>query len=684
MSAQAKTHSQLSGRPGRSDPIITEIIRNGFIAATEEMKTNLMRTAYNMIIYEALDFTVGVFDKDGDTISIGLGLPMFIRGMSDTVKSMLRHFGRDGIAPGDVLLTNDAYITGSHLNHMTFAVPIYHGGGMIGFAACMAHWQDIGGTLDGMTTDIYSEGLQMPIVKAWEQGVANDNILSIIRMNVRLPERAMGDLKAQVAAVRTGERRVLELVAKYGREAVLASIESIFDHSEALAREAVRDIPDGVYEADSFMDDDGVKIGERVPIKVKVIVHGDEMTVDLSEVSDQVRGFYNSGETAGQSCAGVAFKCLTSPTDLPINAGSFRPLNVILPPGKVVSARKPAPMRWWMTYPMTIVDTIFKALAPAIPERVIAGHHADLCIGMINGRHPKDGRLFLYLGGLIGGGWGAKHNEDGMSATICINDGDTHNGPSEQVEAKYPLIIEHYKLREDSGGAGKHRGGLGTEQCVRVLSDIMFNAQIERVDCPPWGLFGGLAAQGNEVLIRRSGEEPRSYPSGKVLSQLLRPGDAYVLRSGGGGGFGSPLDRALSDVENDVRQGYVSRRSAHELYGTLFEPRSMRADKVRSQELRSAMRAAGLPQDRTADVAPLALASRFDAGRAPLSLRVDAGASEALRARMRSAGLPSGRPHRPARQMIAEDASNQDPPEARRLSSEIRRAGLLRLRCGCC
>jgi N-methylhydantoinase B len=198
----------------RIDPVVTEIIRNCFVAATEEMKTNLMRTAYNMIIYEALDFTVGVFDREGNTVSIGLGLPMFIRGMSETIKAKIAHFGIENIDPGDVLLTNDAYTTGSHLNHMTFSVPVFHDNELIGFSACMAHWQDIGGTLGGMTRDIYSEGLQMPIVKAWRKGVPNDEILAVIRMNVRIPERAMGDLRAQVAAVKTGEKRFLELAQK--------------------------------------------------------------------------------------------------------------------------------------------------------------------------------------------------------------------------------------------------------------------------------------------------------------------------------------------------------------------------------------------------------------------------------------------------------------------------------------
>jgi N-methylhydantoinase B len=580
-----------------ADPILTEIIRNGFIATTEEMKSNLMRTAYNMIIYEALDFTVGLFDRDGNTISIGIGLPMFIRGMSETIKAKIAHFGPGGIEPGDVLLTNDAYITGSHLNHMTFSVPIFHDGELLGFSACMAHWQDIGGTLDGMTTDIYSEGLQLPIVKAWRKGVQSDEILAIIKMNVRLEDRAMGDLKAQVAAVKTGEKRFLELVRKNGRDTVLAAIGAIFDHSEALARDSVRQIPDGIYEAESFMDDDGVDVGRRIPIRVKVIVEGDRMTIDLTDVGEQVRGFYNSGETAGRSAAQVAFKCLTSGLDLPINDGTFRSLDIILPPGRVVSALRPSPMRWWMTYPMTIVDTIFKALAPAIPTRVIAGHHADLVIASINGRHPRDNGLYLYLGGLIGGGWGAKHGEDGMNATIAINDGDTHNGPSEQVEAKFPLIVERYALREDSGGAGRYRGGLGTEQVVRARADIMFNAQVERVDCRPWGLFGGLSALGNEVGLERDGIEER-FATGKVLAQKLRAGDTYVVRSGGGGGFGLPLDRKLDDVERDLHQGYVTAAAAREFYGVVVDAESGKIDRPSSELLRAQMRRMGLPRDR--------------------------------------------------------------------------------------
>ncbi|MES2534367.1 MAG: hydantoinase B/oxoprolinase family protein [Pseudomonadota bacterium] len=581
----------------RQDAVITEIIRNGMVATTEEMKSNLMRTAYNMIIYEALDFTVGIFDREGNTVSIGIGLPMFIRGMSNTVKRMIAHFGYAEMEEGDVLLTNDAYITGSHLNHMTFAVPVFFEGEIVGFSACMAHWQDIGGTLDGMTLDIFSEGLQMPIVKVYRKGVPNDDVFRIIELNVRIPERAMGDLRAQIAAVKTGEKRVHEMLRKYGKSTVLDAIERIFDQGEAGSRALVSQIPDGEYSAESFLDDDGVDMGKRITIRVRVVVAGDEMTIDLSGVSDQVKGFYNSGESAGIACAQVAFKCLMAPNELPINDGCFRPLTVILPEGKVVNATRPAPMRWWMTFPMTVVDTVFRALAPAIPSKVIAGHHADLCIASVHGRQPQDNKLFLYLGGLIGGGWGAKHNEDGMSATIAINDGDTHNGPSEQVEAKYPLLVERYALRADSGGAGTFRGGLGTEQVIRVMSDIMFNTQIERVECRPWGLFGGLSAMGNEVALQRKGKEEVVYSTGKVFSQMLKEGDTWTLKSGGGGGFGNPTERSLDKIEQDVRNGYVSAASARTLYGAVIDPATGIADQAASAELRTYMRAHGLPVD---------------------------------------------------------------------------------------
>jgi N-methylhydantoinase B len=587
-----------------ANPVTTELVRNGVIAVTEEMKTNLMRTAYNMIIYEALDFTVGLFTAKGETISIGLGLPMFIRGMAETIAAKLRHFGDAGIEPGDILVTNDAYITGSHLNHLTFTLPIFHEERLIAFACCMAHWADIGGTIGGLTTDIYSEGLQVPILKYQRAGVVNQDLVDIIRMNVRLPERAMGDLRAQITAVKTGERRFLELIERYGQDSVLKSIASIMDQSERAARARTLAIPDGIYEAESFMDDDGVSTDRPIPIKVKVIVAGDTMTVDLSDVAKQVQGFYNSGATTGVACAQVAFKCLTSPFDYPVNDGSFRNLKVVLPRGRVVSAVRPAPMRWWMTFPMTIIDTIFKALTAAVPDKVIAGHHADLCVGVLSGHQPSTRDLFLAFIGPLGGGWGAKHNEDGISATVCINDGDTHNSPCEQMEAKYPLLFERHALIADSGGAGEHRGGLGVECVVRARTNITVNTSIERKNCLPWGLEGGLPGAGNEVLIRRDGELASEGPNAKLYSTVITEGDALYLRSGGGGGFGSPLDRRHGKVLDDVRAGYVTPDSARRYYGVVIDERTMAVDLAATANLRQQIAQAGKIQPAPTRQAP--------------------------------------------------------------------------------
>jgi N-methylhydantoinase B len=585
--AKKTANGARAARAAKADPVLTEIVRNGVIAVTEEMKTNLMRTAYNMIIYEALDFTTGLFTADGDTVSIGIGLPSFIRGMSNTVKAKIAHFGKENMKPGDIYVTNDAYTTGSHLNHFTFTLPIFHKGTLAGFSCCMAHWIDVGGTLGGMTTDIFSEGLQIPITKYQDRGVVNDTLVEIIKLNVRLPSRAMGDLRAQVTAVKTGERRFLQLLDRYGQKPVLAAIKAIMDHADAQARARTRTIPDGIYEAESFMDDDGLDIGKPVPIRVRVIVKGDRMTVDLTDIAKQVRGFFNSGPSTSIGCAQMAHKCITSPTDYPINDGAFRNLDVIVPKGTIVSAVRPAPMRWWMTYPMTLVDTIYKALAPAIPDRVIAGHHADLVTSQIHGINPKTREFFIGGLGPLGGGWGAKLTEDGMSATVCANDGDTHNSPNEQVEAKFPVVVERCALIQDSGGAGQFRGGLGIESVVRARSNLIVNTQTDRSHCRPWGLDDGLDATGNHIHVRHDGVWNSDQPNAKMLVTQLKAGDAYRLRSGGGGGFGSPLKRAIASVRNDVRQGYVSVAAARELYGVVIDPETFEVDQAATEALRS-------------------------------------------------------------------------------------------------
>jgi len=372
------------------------------------------------------------------------------------------------------------------------------------------------------------------------------------------------------------------------------------DQAEVSARARTLTIPDGVYEAESFMDDDGIDVGKPIPIRVRVEVKGEEMTVDLTDVSKQVRGFYNSGITTGHACAQVAYKCLTSPRDYPINDGSFRSLKTIVPPGRVISATRPAPMRWWMTYPMTIIDTIFKALAPAIPDRVIAGHHADLLVAAFHGVNPRTSEFFIGNFGPLGGGWGAKRSEDGVSGTVCINDGDTHNSPNEQAEAKFPIVIERYALVENSGGPGRNRGGLGVERVVRARTNMVLNTQIERAHCRPWGLEDGREGTGNQVALRVGGDWKTDFPNAKVLVAALKPGDAFRVRSGGGGGYGSPLQRPMKDVQRDVEQGYISLEAAAKFYGVVIDPTTFAVDAAASEQLRGRLaRQAGRGDDST-------------------------------------------------------------------------------------
>jgi N-methylhydantoinase B len=264
---------------------------------------------------------------------------------------------------------------------------------------------------------------------------------------------------------------------------------------------------------------------------------------------------------------------------------------VIAPKGTVVSAVRPAPMRWWMTYPMTVVDTVHKALAPAIPDRVIAGHHADLVTSQIHGINPRTNEFFIGGLGPLGGGWGAKLTEDGMSATVCANDGDTHNSPNEQVEAKFPIVVERCALIPDSGGAGKYRGGLGIESVVRARSNLVVNTQTDRSHCRPWGLDGGDDGTGNHIHVRYGGLWKTDQRNAKMLVTALKPGDAYRLRSGGGGGYGSPLERDLDALRDDVRQGYVSGQAAREFYGVVIDERTLEIDEAATHDLRASMRA---------------------------------------------------------------------------------------------
>ncbi len=549
------------------DPITVEIIRCALKAAANEMSAVLKRTAYNMMIYEVQDYCVSIVDHQGRTMSQNEGaLPIFLADLGVAVQDGVEIYGLENIRPGDVFLVNHPEICGQHLNNMVVYTPFFWEGKLLCFLAVRAHWIDVGGGSTGFgssnTRDVYEEGLQVRSVKIYSEGKPNVEVLRLIEDNIRFPESSLGDLRAQIACCRTGEERLNQICRKYGGKAFLEAVETIWAQTDKLVREAVRAIPDGVYEASSFLDDDGRVMDKTIPIKVKVEVRGDELTIDFSEVADQVPGFINCGSSGGMAAARVAFKALTSP-HREVNEGSFRALNVILPPGKLLSARRPAPIGGWSLSLPTVLDTIFRALAPALPDRVPAAHKGDMGGYAIFGMNSKTGRRYVCQN-IIGGGWGGRPFEDGVSSAVSICRGDVKNTPIELQELYYPLLYECHAFRTDSGGAGKYRGGIGVEVRVKPTENAFLSRNTDRIKCPPWGLRGGREGAVNETIIQRNGKEEKL--PGKFSHLLIRPGETVTFLTAGGGGYGNPTERDAAAVKHDIELGYVSEEQSEILY----------------------------------------------------------------------------------------------------------------------
>ncbi len=575
----------------RVDPITLEVVRNALVAFADEMATVLCRTAYNMMIFEVRDYCVGICDPDGAIIAQNTGgLPIFLADLGAAVKGAVDIYGRDGFAPGDVLISNDPKICGQHLNNVVVFTPFFHEGELIAFPALRAHWVDVGGGSRGFgstqSRELFDEGLQIRAIKAWKAGVPNEEALRLLRDNIRFPDSSFGDLRAQIAGCRLGEKRLAELWARYGSAEMRSAIAEIWDQSERLARAAVRAIPDGTYEAQSTMDHDFLDLDTPVPIRVKVLVEGDEMTVDFSGLPPQLKGPMNAGESGGIAAARVAFKCLTSPNGV-VNEGEMRPLKVVLPPGTMLSATPPAPLAFWSSSLPTVIDTILRALSDVLPERIPAGHKGDMSGIAMYGRDEKRQRPFICLN-IFGGGFGAKPHADGESGVVSICQGAVQNAPVEVQEAYYPLVIEAHRLRRDSGGPGKYRGGLGTEIVMTSDQDFFMNTHLQRTKLPPWGLHGGGdALPMGAVFVDREGCERSAVALDK---QLVRPGEKVIVRAGGGGGHGDPLERPAERVVDDVRRGAVSPEKARSGYGVVLDPATFALDAAATEVLRADMR----------------------------------------------------------------------------------------------
>lgn len=558
------------------DPVTLEVIRHGIVSIADQIDANMTRTAFSPYIYEYKDYAVGLTGPRGELVAISTGgMPVFVADAVGTaVRDGLEIHG-ERIAEGDVLVCNHPAVQGQHLNNTVMYTPIFAGSRrdeLIGFFAINAHWFDIGGAAIGSisksATDIFMEGLQLRSVKLWSKGERVDDVYRIIENNTRFPEELLGDIEAQLAGCLLGRDLVAKLANRYGTQTYLNAVATILDQCEEATRAKIRAIPDGVYQASSFLDDDG-QGDEPVPITVRVIVEGDEMTVDYSEISPQVKGAINSGRHGGvRTTARVAFKYLIA-TDEPANEGTFRPLKLILPEGTLVSAAPTAPMgNYSFPFP-TIIDTFIKALEHALPERVTGAHFGSFSSLRFLGRRP-DGAFFqCYDSGH--GGWGACARHDGAGPFRTMAHGDTRIIPVELQESMYPYRLEEFSLREDSAGPGKYRGGLGFRKRYRILGPCTLSLNYDRIGCPPWGVLGGGPAKPGRVTIFKNGatEGVTIY---KTDNYPLDAGDVVCIETGGGGGYGPPHERDLALIERDLVRGYVTPQAAERDYDVRIGP----------------------------------------------------------------------------------------------------------------
>jgi N-methylhydantoinase B len=537
------------------DAITVEVIRNAFNSIAQQMNNNLARSAYTPIIYEMKDCSVAVFDRNVQQVGQSTGLPVFVGTLETAVRSVVDHFGVESLQPGDVYLINDSYIVGSHLNDVSVLSPAFLDGALIGFGASKAHWMDIGAKSPSQamdSTDIFQEGYRLGPTRVFDAGEPDRGVIDFLTRNSRLPTAIWGDLQAQVAACRTGERELAELHRRFGTDVVEAAASAIFRQSEILDAEAVAVMPDGRWEAAGELDSWGPG-GEPVAVSVAVEIRGDQIHVDLTGSAPQTPGNLNCG--LAQTIAGVrlAYKFLVNP-QASVTAGSFRNLSITVPERSVFDARLPAACQYYYPHIGLLIDLFMRAMSKPAPDLTVAGQPADSMNILFTGDHPSTGELFV-SGEATAVGWGAYQGGDGSNGMINFGGGDLKNFPVEVQEHRYPLRIHQYALRNDSGGQGRWRGGLGIVREYEVLTDCRLSTWFERTRTPGGGLFGADAGRVARVTVD---EASRSWAALKCADVPVAAGTRIRVETGGGGGFGAVDERDAAAIEQDRIDGYVT------------------------------------------------------------------------------------------------------------------------------
>ncbi len=542
----------------KPDPVTTQVIRYRLESIADEMGHTLVRTSRSTVIKEIMDITCAVFDRQGRTIAQGHHAPMLLTGFEITMAQLLRRV--TDWQEGDVVLSNDPYLGGQHLTDMQVFSPVFFRGELVGFVGSIAHHTDVGGsapgTVAGGLTEIYQEGLRLPMVKLYRAGKEAYDVFEILRANIRVPDKTLGDLRAQAAAGFVGVRRLQETFERYGLDTVEAATSALMDTSERRLRDALSHIPDGTWTGEDHVDDDGIS---ETPIRILVNIRkkGDSATIDFTGTDPQVRGNVNCPLATTYAAVYYAMISVIDP-HVPPNSGCYRPFAVDVAQGLVVNPFPPGAVQARTTTSQKIAEATFRALVKGFPDRVPAGSHGNIMTNAFSGYFPGTRKRFVCID-IQGGGAGARPTKDGRDGQ------DSHlarfmNTPVEAEELEHPIRVERYELIPDTGGAGKHRGALALRRDLRALVDMTFSRYSDRQRFSPFGILGGKDGSPGAIYINDARARSKGLDN-------LKAGDVVSLRTPGAGGYGPPSDRDLDRVRQDVRDGKVSPEAAKRDYG---------------------------------------------------------------------------------------------------------------------
>ena len=551
------------------DPITLEIIWNSFRSVTDECFLTLQRSAFSTNIKERHDHSVAVLDSRGRLIvQAENALPIHLASIGGLVEILLDKYSGD-IAPGDIFIGNDPHVAGgTHLPDINLAAPVFDGETLIAFICNIAHHADVGGavrgSMSGGLTEIYQEGLRIPVIRLYRKGELARDTLDLLLLNMRLPAERRGDLNAQIASCRLGIQRIEHLILRFGIRLLLDAFEQIIERSRMRIRNAIGALPDGEWSYADMMDDDGVA-AQDVLIKLTIRKTGQGLVFDFTGSDPQVPGNINLTANAVRSSVCYVLKALLDP-DMPNNEGVFQAFEIVAPVASIVNCRAPGSVALRANTCQRVVDIVLGAMSAVLPERIIASANGANTSMVFAGEDPATGSLYVYLE-TLGGGMGGRNDRDGKDG-VQVHITNTSNLPVEAIEMEYPLRVEEYSLVVDSGGAGRWRGGLGLRRVVRPVGHVCeFSGAGERFRRGPPGIFGGEAGRAGAFRLLRADGSMENLP-GKLTSLILHPGDAVAVETPGAGGYGSPKERSREKLAEDLCSGKFTRRCIENHYGS--------------------------------------------------------------------------------------------------------------------